>query len=181
MAFRNSVAAPSTAASGAKSDARQPGGKYAGIKPARAQNPKFEPGEYIIEFVRTYKSRTEGTFMFDAKVIARLSSVGTRVEDVALGLINIAGKSYDIGMPLLVSLTMALCGCTTQDQLNREEPDWDYLVDALCDDERGTSSDYGSNPAQGKRVHMRCWHSQNTDKQGNHYQNFEFRAAPEAA
>lgn len=176
MSFRSSVAS-SVVSNKTSEQARQPGGKYAGIRPAQPRNNKLKPGEYIIEFVRTYKSRTEGTFMFDAKVIEVISggSSATQEGETALGLINIAGKSYDIGMPVLVSLTMSLCNCETQEQLNAEEPEWDLLLDALCEEERGTSSQFGLNPSKDRKVWVRCWHSTKADKNGEPYQNFEFR------
>jgi hypothetical protein len=175
MSFRNATSSKSAATPNQNQGRTN---KYAAIRPAQPRNNKIKPGEYIFEFVRTYKSRTEGTFMFDGKIVELLEGgdKATQAGEVALGLINIAGKSYDIGMPVLVSLTMALCGCETQEQLNAEEPEWDLLLDALCEEERGTSSEYGLNPAAGKRVWMRCWHSQKLDKEGNPYQNFEFRA-----
>lgn len=178
MSFRNSVQTSNAqSAAAAPQGNRQPGGRYAAIRAAQPKNSKLKKGEYILEFERTYKSRTESTFMFDAKVVELLhgNAESTQAGEHALGLINIGGRSYDAGMPVVKSIVMALCAAESDEQLDQEEPEWDLLLDALCEEERGTSSKFGPNPAKGHKVWCRCWYSTATDKNGAPYQNFEFR------
>jgi len=191
MGFRQAAsgaAAPATrpAARGqaparAATKPKVPGGRYAGIKAAQPSAEKLKRGQYIIEFVRSAASRTGSTLMLYVKVIENNEDpAATRIGEEALVMINTGGKSYDSGMSRVKQLTVAVCDCADDDELDVEEPDWGDLIDAMFGEAEGVKA-FGANPLAGKQVYCTIQHSTSLDENGEPYQNSSWERLEEAA
>lgn len=178
MAFNKSNVTASTA----KADPGLPGGRYAGIRPRPPSAEKLRAGEYILVGVKSELSRKKGTAMCYAKVEQSTGGgdfnnvfrpATTPGEDPRLFMINFAGKSYDSGIERLLQLTMTVANCATIEQLAKDEPHYDELLDLLAHT-REHSEHYPDNPLAGVRFWARGRNSTTIADDGEPFVNWEF-------
>ena len=174
MAFKSSsVASPSTTTT---SSVKKPvGGRYAGIRPPGPGIEALKAGEYVLELVGSKNSRKGSCAMIQCIVIDSQGDGCTPVKDreVRQFFINYGGDAWDAGSARLVALAMAVCGCSTVEQLADEEPKYDELIDTVCC-KRDSSEQYGDNPLEGRKIYARGWGSEKLSKRGDPFVNWEF-------
>jgi hypothetical protein len=174
MAFGKLVGTATTAASAPK----EPGGRYAGIRPPSAGVDTLKAGEYILELKSCKKSRKGTTALIDCVVLESATPEGSQPDpsQVKTMMINFGGNSFDMGMSRVLSLAMALCNCETLAQLATEEPHYDELMDLICG-QRVDSKIYGDDPVSGRKIWARGYNSATLAQRGDPFVNWEFGIA----
>lgn len=176
MAFKSSAA---TAAATAPSNEPKPvGGRYAGIKPPQEGIELLKPGEYILELLGNKGSRKGTTAMVQCKVLQSEGDGATKPgPDIRQFMINFGGKSFDSGISRIISLSMAVCQCATMADFERDEPQYEELIDLICA-KRVDSKTYGDAPLAGRKVYARGWAGAQLAGMREPFVNWEF-AIPE--
>jgi hypothetical protein len=193
MAFASSIK-PKTAPAG-KPAKKKPGGRFSGIAPRGSNNePLLKAGEYIVEFLESGLTRKQTCTWLDCFVVYSEGATADKPltdEQIAAGetppKLRFFINHGDIGNQTFVSLAMALCECTTVEDLEEGEPDYDELIDAICCKPSAqtfkkpgeTEPSFGVNPIAGMRVYMRVWDSQTLANGGEPFRNAEFGVCPD--
>lgn len=188
MGFRT-AATGSTAAQSAPREERKAGGRFHGIRPKAASDgsPLLTAGDYIFDFTKTKKDRKNAMLVLDGKVF---ENSGNFEKETAAGVVGRCFLHFgEYSDEQLITLAMSVCECDTVDQLERQEPFYDVLIDALS----GVASAemfarpgekdpaFGVNPLAGVRILLKLRENRkgNLDKNGNPYLNAYFERCPE--
>lgn len=189
MGFRTAASGGAAAAQSAPREERKAGGRFHGIRPKAASDgpPLLTAGDYIFDFTRTKKNRKSDGLVLDGKVF---ENSGNFDNETAAGVVGRAFLNFgEYSDEQLVTLAMSVCDVDSAEQLERQEPFYDVLIDALS----GVASAemfcrpgekdpaFGVNPLAGIRILLKLRENRkgNLDKNGKPYLNAYFERCPE--